>query len=226
MEEKTELNDIILNQGNNGNGSKKILLAVASLAIILIIIIVIMNSIQSDNAHQLPEPVLPKEPQIAVKKIIEEDPLFQPVEVIEEPSGNDNLDKIAQKLKEESLKEEPSDTVIIPSDEVVVVEEPKPVTKPKKPEVQKTLVAPKPKVSFSKEAIKGKHYVQVGSFSQYEPNKRFLSSITQNGYSYAYHKTQGITKVLIGPFDTKADAQKALLGIRKSVEKGAFIVKV
>ncbi len=249
MEEKTELNDIILNHGNQGNGSKKILLAVASLAIILIIIVVIMNSIQSDSTQNLPQPVLPKEPQKVIKQIIDEDPLFEPVEVIEEIDDNDNLNAIAKKLKEESLREESlkkellKEAAAVTAKEVVIEEEEVVIEKPKvkpapapvkaivkqKPVVQKKATA-KPKASFIKNVAHGKHYVQVGSFSKYAPNKTFLNKITNGGYSYTYHKVvingKTLNKVIIGPFNTKAEAKKALSTIRKRVEKGAFILKV
>jgi DedD protein len=235
MEEKTELNDIILNQGGSGGGSKKILLAVASLAIILIIVVVIMNSMQSQSIQNLPQPVLPKEPKSVttqVQNIIEEDPLFEPVEVINETTNSDNLDKIAQKLKEDSLKEETiKEVVIIEEPKVEPVVTPKPTPKP----VAKKKVAPKPvqtvkKASYVDGVSKGKHYIQVGSFAQYKPNKSFLNKITSGGNSYTFHEVmingKRLNKVLIGPFDSKAQAKKALPKIRKNIIKGAFIVKV
>ncbi|RUM66234.1 MAG: SPOR domain-containing protein [Sulfurimonas sp.] len=257
MEEKTELNDIILNQGNPNNGSKKILLAVASLAIILIVIVVIMNSLQSNSIENLPKPILPKEPQTVAKKIIDEDPLFQPVEVVEERSSEEDIQQIAKKLKAESLQKENAlaNAVAAEEDDVIVVIEkakpqpkiaasttkatPKEPLKPlvrKKPEVQKKPVAQhktaasKPKIGYQSGVAHGKHYVQVGSFAQYAPNKAFLRKITGNGYSYTYYKVvikgTPINKVIIGPFNSKAEARKALSTIRKRIEKGAFIIKV
>ncbi len=255
MEEKTELNDIILNQGDGGNGNKKILLAVASLAIILIIIVVIMNSLQSNNIENLPKPILPKEPQVVAKKIIDEDPLFEPIDVVEEPSDVANIDQITKKLKEESLQKEQSHRDEI--EEAVIIEEPpkkaqevvakkaketikplvekKPVAekKPiveKKPVVVKAPTVHKPKTGYTTKVIHGKHYIQVGSFSQYAPNKTFLRKITGNGYSYTYYKVtvkgKTINKVIIGPFNSKAEARRALSTIRKRIERGAFIIKV
>ena len=105
MEEKSQLNDIILNKGGNSTGSKKVLLAIATLAIVLIIVVVIMNRISADSNEHLPQAVLPPEP-VDTPALVEDDPLFEPVLVIEEePAESDNLDKIAQKLKEESLTE-------------------------------------------------------------------------------------------------------------------------
>jgi len=243
MEEKTELNDIILNQGNSGSSSKKILLAIASLAIILIIVVVIMNSMQSQNIQNLPQPILPKEPKSVatqVQDVIEEDPLFEPIEVINEPTSSDNLEKIAQKLKEDSLKEEiVQEEVVIQETKVqpVVTPKPKPKPKPKaqpKPVVKRPVVAkptktPK-KPSYINGVSKGKHYIQVGSFAQYKPNKSFLNKITSGGNSYTFHEVmingKRLNKVLIGPFDSKAQAKKALPKIRKNIIKGAFIVKV
>ncbi|MEA2110980.1 MAG: SPOR domain-containing protein [Campylobacterota bacterium] len=230
MEEKTELNDIILNQGNSGGGSKKILLAVASLAIILIIIVVIMNSIQSNSTQNLPQPLLPKEPSSSISQIqevVEDDPLFEPVEVIQEPTSNDNLDKIAQKLKEDAVEK----VVVIdePVNEPVVPVAPKPVPTTT-PAVKAKPATPKSSASYIEAVAKGKHYIQVGSFAKYKPNKTFLRKITNGGNSYTFHKvmvnSKSINKVLIGPFNTKNEARKALPKIRKSVIKGAFIVKV
>ncbi len=241
MEEKTELNDIILNQGNSGGGSKKILLAVASLAIILIIIVVIMNSIQSDSNDNLPQPVLPKGPQSVtaqIQDIVEEDPLFEPVEVIEEPASNDNLDKIAQKLKEDSYKEDIAEEVVIIDEPAMVpASKPKytPVVTAKPTPVVKPVVKTKPLntqkgATYIQNASKGKHYIQVGSFAQYKPNKNFLNKITNGGNSYTFHEVfingKKLNKVLIGPFNSKDEAKKALPKVRKNIIKGAFIVKV
>lgn len=113
MEEKNELNDIILNKGGGGNNSKKMLLAIAALTLLLIIVLVIMNSLKSENIEQLPSAVTPPEPS-APKEIID-DPLFEPVEVIQEGNNataasngtGENLDQIAQKIKQESISASP-----------------------------------------------------------------------------------------------------------------------
>ncbi|MEA3372110.1 MAG: SPOR domain-containing protein [Campylobacterota bacterium] len=216
MEEKNELNDIILNKGGSNAGNKKVLLAIATLAIVLIIVVVIMNRISADSNEHLPQAVLPPEPT-DIPALVEDDPLFEPVPIIEEePAKNDNLDKIAQKLKKESLAEE----------EVVVIEpvaKPQPVVKPTPKPVAKPAVKPKA-------VAEGKYYIQVGSFSKYAPNKKFIKLITDNGYSYTYHKVvrsgKTINKVLVGPFENEAAARKAIPVIRKKIESGAFLTKV
>ncbi len=237
MEEKNELNDIILNKGSDSNGGKKVLLAVATLAIILIIVVVIMNRINSDGNSNLPQAVLPPEPS-QITESIQDDPLFEPVDVIEEqkePAG-DNLDKIAQKLKEESMNEQnmPSEAEMeAPAVETVVTEVVPPAVVEQKPAAVSKPAAVKPaaaKPQETKSIAKGKYYVQVGSFARYKPNQKFLKSITDTGYSYTFHKVargdRTINKVLVGPFNSEREARAALPKIRKNVEAGAFVTKV
>lgn len=116
MEEKNELNDIILNKGGTSSGSKKLLLAIATLTLVFIIVLVVMNSLKNDDVQKAPQAILPPEPSAPTEII--NDPLFEPVEVIQE--GNEtaqeqDLGKVAQKIKEESLQNAPvSEPVIVP----------------------------------------------------------------------------------------------------------------
>jgi len=79
-------------------------------------------------------------------------------------------------------------------------------------------------------ATTGSYYIQVGSFSKYEPNKKFLDSILSQGYKYKYHKVQQsgkmLTKVLVGPFPNESEARSALRTIRSKIEAGAFLTKI
>ena len=227
MEEKNELNDIILNKGGSTNNNKKIVLAVATLGVILIIVVMLMNSLTSNGTDNLPQAVLPPEPKIKTSVDIPEEPLFEEVEIIEEDTQNsDNLDQIAKKLKEESQVDEKIQEAIV--EPTVVVAEPvkKAVVKKvtPKPVVKKTT----PKVT--KSTASKQNYIQVGSFSKYAPNKKFLQSITNKGYKYKYHKVtrngKVLNKVLVGPFSSEKDARKALRTIRSSIEAGAFLTKI
>lgn len=219
MEEKNELNDIILNKGGVSSNNKKIILAVATLGIILIIVIMIMNTLSSSDSENLPQAILPPEPKIAHSSQIEEDPLFEEVEVIQEDAlNNDNLDMVAQKLIAES-KQQPQETIKSPI--VEQKSQPKQVATPKPVEKKQTQ---------PKQVQSGSHYIQVGSFSTYEPNAKFLKSITDKGYSYTFHKVSSngktLNKVLIGPFKSDKEARDALRTVRSSIESGAFITKI
>ncbi len=215
-EEKNELNDIILNKGTSANNNKKIILAVATLGIILIIVVLLMNSISSDSNNNLPQAVLPPDPR-EIKKEVESEPLFEEVEVIQENTSNNNLDNIAQRLKEQSKQE----------NAVVERKAPRPVIKPKpKPKPVAQPVAKKVEKKVTPKKTTGKlYYAQVGSFSKYEPNKKFLKSITDRGYGYTYKKVGKLNKVLVGPFNNDKEARTALKVIRSSIEAGAFLVR-
>ncbi len=108
MEEKNELNDIILNKSGSKSNSKKLLLAIAALTLILIIVLVIMNSLKTETDAQPPHAAIPPAPSSPTEII--DDPLFEPVEVIQE-GGNEtsaqDLGKIAQKIKQESFQNTP-----------------------------------------------------------------------------------------------------------------------
>ena len=221
MEEKNELNDIILNKGGAANNNKKIVLAVATLGVILIIVVMLMNSLTSNGTDNLPQAVLPPEPKVKAIQDVTDEPLFEEVEVIEEEApDNDNLDQIAKKLKQQSQAE------ITPEPIIQAVVAPKPVVKKVKKVVTKKPVAPVAKKTTSAK----QHYVQVGSFSKYAPNKKFLKSITDKGYSYKYHKVvrngKKLNKVLVGPFSSEKAARTALRTIRSSIEAGAFLTKI
>lgn len=217
MEEKNELNDIILNRNGGANDNKKIVLAVATLGVILIVVVMLMNTLNSNGTDNLPQAVLPPEPQAKITPQVQDEPLFEEVEVVQEESAqSSNLDKITQKLKEESQAEEDMTETPIeaPAIEKVIIKE-----TPKKKEV--------PKI---KTVASGSYYIQVGSFSKYAPNKKFLKSITDKGFKYKYHQvtqnSQTINKVLIGPFATDKEARTNLRTIRSSIESGAFLIKI
>jgi DedD protein len=220
MEEKNELNDIILNKGSTVSGNKKIILVIATLGVILIIVVMLMNSLTSKGTDNLPQAVLPPEPQNISQKQIQEEPLFEDV-VVEEENKKDteNLDDIAQRLKRESKKQV--------------------ISKAKTPNIKPRVtrkIAPKPVhikhalVKTVKSTSDLSYFIQVGSFSRYEPDKKFLKSITDKGFKYQYYKvtvkSKIINKVLIGPFNSEKDARNALRTIRSGIESGAFLVKI
>jgi len=216
MDDKNELSDIVLNKNNTTSSNKKIVLAVATLGVVLIIVIMLMNSMNSSSTDNLPQAVLPPKPQKEViQESVQEEPLFEEVEVMQDDSSSDtDLDKIAQKLKQESRETQ------APVKKSPVV---------KKKAVAKT--APVKTTHRVKKVTKTattsiKYYIQVGSFSKYEPNKKFLQSITKLGFKYKYHEVDRLNKVLVGPFKTRKEAENAKKVLRAKVEPGAFVVKL
>ena len=225
MNENNELNDIILNKGTSNNSNKKIILAVATLGVILIIVIMLMNSLSSNGTDNLPQAVLPPEPQTQTATEIEQEPLFEDIEVEEEDDSSDaDLDKIAQKLKQESMEENIVHEEIIV--ETPIIAPKKVVTKVQHKKIIKKQTISKHKPQKTQMITKGAYYIQVGSFSKYKPNKKFLNSITKLGFNYKYHKVNSVNKVLVGPFKTSKEAKSARRVLRSKVEPGAFLVKL
>lgn len=143
MEEKNELNDIILNKSGSGSNSKKLLLAIATLTLVLIIVLVIMNSLKSESDEQQPRAAIPTAPSAPTEII--DDPLFEPVEVIEEGNNTtattEDLGQIAQKIKQESFDNAPvQEHVIEPAPAV----QPSVPTRQSAPSVQAKPVAAAP----------------------------------------------------------------------------------
>ena len=238
MEEKNELNDIILNRNNGNSGMKKVMLAVASLAILLIIVVVIMSSLNSEGTSNLPQPIEPPNPAMAASPI-EEDPLFEPVAITETPSGEEDLGDVARKIKAQSQAAQESELIAGP--EEIIQEEPTAVVVPAKYEkpiikkavmpvaktVTKPVVAKKAPV---RAAISGNYYIQVGSFGRYAPDAKFLKKITDSGYAYKIHEVvvngKKMTKLLVGPFATDVAARAEVKNVRAKIEPGAFLSRI
>ncbi len=212
MDEKNELSDIILDKGNASGSNKKIILTIATLGVVLIVVLMFMSSVNSDSASNLPHAVLPPKPQKeAVKESIQEEPLFEEVQVLEDDSSTGaGLDKITQRVKEKSQTE--VSTAPVKRAPVATKRVNKPVKTTTKKVAQTTTDI--------------KYYIQVGSFSRYEPNKKFLRSIENLGFNYEYRKVSNLNKVLVGPFNTRREANSVKRVLRAKVEPGAFLVKL
>ena len=69
-----------------------------------------------------------------------------------------------------------------------------------------------------------KYYVQVGLFSQV-PSKAYLQRIERLKLPYRVRHS-GQYKVLVGAYKDKKGAKRALVKVRKHINKGAFVVKL
>lgn len=159
MEEKNELNDIILSKSGSNSNSKKLLLAIAALTLILIIVLVIMNSLKTQSDEQPPLAAVPPQPTSPTEII--DDPLFEPVEVIQEGAGNvtnadatQDLGQIAQKIKEESFQNTPVQENVVQSAPATVVKSaPVPVAAAPAPKIVSKPVAAPVKVQTAPKVV-------------------------------------------------------------------------
>lgn len=99
--------------------------------------------------------------------------------------------------------------------------QPAPAPKPEsQPRTQPTQSVDKSK--NGQVAQKG-HYIQVGSFEN-TPNKDFLNKI--NNYSYRVYGAQSGTKYLIGPYDSRTDANRDMLKVKTDMGDQVFYYEV
>ena len=247
MDEKNELNDIILNKTAQNTNTKKILLTIATFAIILIIVITVMNQFSGKKESALPHSPLNNE--IIVEEVMEE-PQYETTEehvpVIEDaiehtselgeddddeetvsaPDGKDETERIVETVFEDSeVIEEPKQNSTKTEPKQAVLK-PKKITPSGKynPKTKKTV---HPKTTTTDTATG--YYIQVGSFAKYAPAKSFLDKIANRGYTYTFYKKtrngRTLNKVLVGPFKTSSAAREALPVIKRHIEPGAFLTK-
>ncbi len=179
-----------------------------------------------------PQKAKKTENDLSLSNIIEQKikaPVAQPPKPIAAPEPVKKEEKIEEVLKE---------TVTITKEYTQIpqkVEKPVKVTevpKPKKVEAVKKVEEPKEELVIPKPVLPPKpitattYYIQVGSFSQ-NPSSRFLSVIKKSGFHYKITKpsAKGIKKLLIGPYESRASVNTALVRVRDRINKSAFVVK-
>jgi len=180
----------------------------------------------------------PKE-EPSLPAIIEEKTKVKVPEVIHEEtvSIEEAVKPVVEEKKPEPVHiKKPTVTKTKPAIELPVTQQPehkktskvvttsKPKTKVTKPKT--TTEKPVVKHQAPKTTSTGKYYVQVGSFKE-NPSPRFLSVIKSSGFKY--HVTNpdrtGYKKLLIGPYKTRAEVDKARDIIRDRIHKSAFVVQ-
>ncbi len=248
-----ELGDILLSEKQNPADKKKYIilgLALVGLFILTIIIIRVISS-PSDDQEIVEEKVATNLPQEKVEKDMTDiekqyqDIINQKLKNLRENAEDEiesnqkaglDINEIAK--KEQSI-DKPEAKMTAQEDapkrdifEMEKKEEAKPVEKPKprvvekKPE-PKVVAKPKAPASKSNVAPRG-YYIQIGAFSK-APSKTLLASIKQYGFKYKLHdvnvKGKNYTKVLVGAYGSKANADKDLSLVRSVLKvPGAYIL--
>lgn len=235
-DEYSELNDIILNRHDKSGTRKKMLIGIGTLAIVAILIVFIMGRMSGSAPSQLPQPMpAVAQPEASVSSV---QPEAAPASLVATSEAVQETEEDDQDIEESSVPQTPVPlaqsevTVIDETTETPAVPEKAAVTKPSAPETvvkpvpakpaPVTYTAPKPKP-----VVSGTVYIQIGSFSRYEPSKTFLANVERNGYTYTFDRVvlngQIVNKVLIGPFKNRDDAVAKLPDVRRKIESGAFI---
>ncbi|MCI4399209.1 MAG: SPOR domain-containing protein [Campylobacteraceae bacterium] len=102
------------------------------------------------------------------------------------------------------------------------------VVKQKQPAKQ-VVATPKKAEANKSEAASGTYYIQVGYFENEKSTKGLSDKISAAGFQSttraAIKNDKNITKVWVGPFDSKDSATKALPKVREQIKNDAFIIK-
>jgi len=249
------LDDLIIDNIEPKNRKTKSFLTIVALLIIVLIVAIILTKIllktpednklkvEDDTTEMIapelklqaaPKKVEKPKDELSLSNIIEQE-IKHPAEEPKKPKAIEKPETIEE--PEEVLKETVTITkeyTQIPQAEkkpVKVIETPKPekVVAPVVTEIPKPVVVPKKvpqPVTPPKAVAKTTYYIQVGSFSQ-NPSSRFLSVIKNSGFNYHITKasSKGIKKLLIGPYETRASVDTALVRVRDRINKSAFVIK-
>lgn len=237
--EEQELGDIILEsdepmQNKDNNKKKYIVLGLVLIILFLITIIIIRlltNDKSTDDSFVENEDIIQEE--ILNNENIEDKYqklLNEKLEIIKNKNNNLNDSINIEKIQEDEIKLEKE---INPVEEKKVIAIKKEIEEIKKEKVVKKVkkivkVIPRKRVTPSKN-LSGT-YIQVGSFTK-EPSNKYLENIRNNGFKYKLYeiKVNGkiFTKVLIGPFKDKQDANAELNSIKKLLKvPSAWIIKI
>ncbi|SFV90016.1 Arginine/ornithine antiporter ArcD [hydrothermal vent metagenome] len=167
--------------------------------------------------HAIEEPKESEDP--ALSDMIKDDEIDAPVENVSQKPNSDQT-------KEAHAQEE---TIVIDEEKGEVT-----IATPKQPTVQKekkTAVTTKPamhKIATSKpkkiQHTTLAYYIQVGSFRKTPiKSSRLISAIKKNGYHYNIYSSNGMKKVLIGPYKSRAEADRAIIRVKDRINKHAFV---
>jgi cell division protein FtsN len=243
------LDDLIIDTNTAKNGKTKGFLTIIALLIVVLIVAIILTKIilkdpDTDQAELVESNTEMVSPELTLQDTPEEQNDDETVlsEMIESEMKAPDAEEVA---KETVVIEEEKHDVPAPKEEPVVT---KPEANPKKeivklptaptptpksqpkPVVKKTPPPAKPTVkkpSQSTTSGTGTFYIQVGSFSK-TPNRnsRLISAIRKNGYHYKIITApNGMKKVLIGPYKSRPQVDKAIVRVKDRINKSAFVFK-
>jgi len=232
------LDDLIIDDIKPEKNKGKGILTIVALLIALLIVAIVMTRVFLSESDQNATTLEQKQEDM-ISPDLKLDASSQEIE-----ADKKELEQLSS-MMEETLIDKPADPI---KSETVQIDEPiaakpaetkktaaqEPIQKPSEkaapvatPKVAEAPAAPaksaaakpvhKPAPSKTK-ASSGSYYIQVGSFSK-QPDKRFLSKITKNGFHYKLHKG----KLLIGPYSNDATARRDLPRVKSKINNGAFV---
>jgi len=233
MENRSELSDIVLEKGDSKTIKlKRILILVAFLILVFLVALASMKMMNKDGGKETSKLILPPEPTTQEVPVAKDDQLFKQVPIIEENPKKESFEEMIKTLKEKEVqkqeeakgKENVQPTQPTKTEPVKTVE-----TKGKEEAPKKEVAKPKEPAPQASASADAGIYIQVGAVAT-NPEQKVLNDIKSKGFDYKLYKTvvngNNVTKILIGPYAKGEDAQSALVSIRESLNKNAFIYRI
>lgn len=219
MDNKRELNDILISGDENKvRDSKKLVLLIIAIVVLLIIMAIIVMLMSQNNDETI---VLPSQ---AVDTNIPNDG-FSNVPV-DTGAQEERFEEIVKEIKNRQNAIEPTTPqapqIQAPQAQAPKPAAPKPQAQAPKPAIKAT---PKPSLSVQNRLNNGDiaengYYLQVGAFSR-TPSREFLNNIDK--YSYRIQEVMVnsniITRYLVGPYPSKAAAEKDFASVAQNIAK-------
>ncbi len=257
MEEKSELNNIVIDDEQEGKvqNSKKFLLIGAAAIVLFLVVLVSVYSLNQEEEEVSPlaqaqDSLVPQQKADSMLESQDDrDAKFEQVPISDEsPKKEESVDKFDEIVKEIQSKQknitdvEPANLPPPPRAEIQPQEKevlsqtkvvPKESVVPQNVETDSVIKSLVEQTTSNKAEVndvpKG-WYIQVGSFSRFTPNDKFLNTIKENGFEYHILKTKSgdksIQKVLVGPFKSRDEARDANVKVREEINKEAFLKKI
>ncbi|MCF6205790.1 MAG: SPOR domain-containing protein [Sulfurovum sp.] len=241
------LDDLIIDTPENKGGKAKGFLTIIALFIVVLIVAIILTKIilkdpNADHTALQDNETEMISPELTLQDTPEED-------VQDETALSEMIKSEISTPKEEKSEPEAvaKETVVVEEEKVVT--KPTPAAKPIQAKNQKTeakTAKPKEKeiinipsaVPTPKPAAKSKptpvpsksvheqYFIQVGSFSKRpSSDSRLISALRKQGFHYQIMKINGMHKIMVGPYRSRPDADRAIIRVKDLINKQAFVVK-
>ena len=211
----------LLNLGEKKSPKK--FLIYSAIAFLVFVIGVIVFALFSGNEKKENNEVIP--PQVKEEPIFKEIPIEEPKQ-----ETSKEIEKPQQKQKEPEVNVENRAQEVKKLQNIPKKENTEKTLKPAPKKIEK-----KSKQTPKKSVANGKYYVQVAALMKSsKPNKNFLNLLKKHGYNYIIYPVEinkngkkiKINKLLVGPFNSREEAKKELIKIKKYITQNAFVFKV
>jgi len=119
----------------------------------------------------------------------------------------------------------PKEIVTIPKEIVPQASKPTPVPTEVEAAKRVTKTQPAAAPTHTPSATQKSYYIQVGSFAkQPEADSLLLRMLKRNHYPYTIAKIGGRYKLLVGPYASRKEANRAIRRVKDRINKQAFII--